>query len=83
MKRTLLISAAAFALLVTPALAQQQKSQTSGQGQSQQLPRLFTGPGVIQGNNVYDCTGKYLGADPDAAVRHQMLREGDPSCWGH
>ena len=50
------------------------------QKQSQQLPRLFVGPGIIQGNAVYDCTGKYLGADPDPNIRHQLLREGDPTC---
>jgi hypothetical protein len=81
--KTIIISAAALALLVSPAMAQnQKKAQTTGQSmqQSQQLPRLFVGPGIIQGNAVYDCTGKYLGADPDVNIRHQLLREGDPSC---
>ena len=77
MTKTLLISAAAIALLATPALAQ--KKATTGAGQ-QQMHRLFVGPGVTMGNDVYDCTGKYLGSDPDAKVRHQILREGDSSC---
>lgn len=78
MKKLLLISAAAVALLITPVLAQQ--NGTTGQAVQTQkkLPRLSVGPGLIRGNDVYDCTGKYLGSDPN--VRHQILREGDPSC---
>ena len=81
--KTLIISAAALALFVSPVMAQQ-KAQTTGQSmqQSQQLPRLFVGPGITKGNDVYDCTGKYLGSDPDANIRHQLLREGDPTCQG-
>ena len=82
--KTIIISAAALALLITPVVAQQ-KAQTTGQSmqkQSQQLPRLFVGPGITKGNDVYDCTGKYLGSDPDANIRHQLLREGDPTCQG-
>ena len=79
--KALVISAAALALFVSPVMAQQ-KAQTSGQSmpKSQQLPRLFVGPGIIQGNAVYDCTGKYLGSDPDANIRNQLLRQGDPTC---
>ena len=80
--KTIIISAAALALFISPVVAQQ-KAQTTGQSmqkQSQQLPRLFVGPGIIQGNAVYDCTGKYLGADPDANIRQQLLREGDEAC---
>ena len=78
---TLIILAAALALFVSPVIAQQ-KAETTGQSmqKSQQLPRLFVGPGVTQGNAVYDCTGKYLGSDPDPNIRAQMLREGDESC---
>jgi hypothetical protein len=36
-------------------------------------PRLFAGPGISQGNDVFDCTGKYLGSDPDPTVRVRML----------
>jgi len=79
--KKILISTAALALLMTPVLAQNKDMQTSGQAaQQQQLSRLFAGPGIIQGNAVYDCTGKYLGTDPDANVRHQLLREGDSTC---
>ena len=69
--KTIIISAAALALFISPVVAQQ-KAQTTGQSmekQSQQLPRLFVGPGIIQGNAVYDCTGKYLGADPDPNIQ--------------
>jgi hypothetical protein len=81
MTKTLIMSAAAFTLFVTPVLAQQ-KAQTSGQGMQQQHHRLFTGPGIIKGNDVYDCTGKYLGSDPDPNIRRQLLREGDSVCGG-
>ena len=80
--KTIIISAAALALFISPVVAQQ-KAQTTGQSmqkQGQQLPRLFVGPGIVQGNAVYDCTGKYLGSDPDSNIRHQLLREGDESC---
>lgn len=79
MTKALLVSAAALALFVTPGLAQQ-KNQTTGQGAQQQYHRLFTGEGIIKGNDVYDCTGKYLGSDPDPNIRHQLLREGDSTC---
>ena len=36
-------------------------------------PRLFAGPGITQGDDVFDCTGKYLGSDSDPAVRVRML----------
>lgn len=79
--KALIISAAALALFVSPVMAQQ-KAQTTGQSmqKSQQLPHLFVGPGITQGNAVYDCTGKYLGSDPDPNIRAQLLREGDESC---
>lgn len=79
--KTLIISAAALALFISPVMAQK-KAQTTGQSaqQSQQLPHLFVGPGIVQGNAVYDCTGKYLGSDPDPNIRHQLLRGGDPTC---
>jgi hypothetical protein len=32
---------------------------------------------------VYDCTGKYLGTDPDPQIRLQLYREGDKSCQGN
>ena len=81
--KTLIISAAALALFVSPVMAQN-KAQTTGQSmqQSQQLPRLFVGPGITQGNAVYDCTGKYLGSDPDPNIRSQLLRGGEAEC-GH
>ena len=79
--KTLILSAAALALFVSPVMAQK-KAQTTGQSaqQGQQLPHLFVGPGITQGNAVYDCTGKYLGWDPDPNIRAQMLRQGDESC---
>jgi hypothetical protein len=36
-------------------------------------PRLFAGSGITQGNDVFDCTGKYVGSDPDPVVRARML----------
>lgn len=68
----IVIAAAAVALLASPVIAQGKK----------ESPRLFSGQGVMQGNAVYDCTGKYLGTDPDLNIRAQLLREGDPSCKG-
>jgi hypothetical protein len=62
----IMIAAAAVALLASPVVAQDKK----------EAPRLFTGQGITQGNAVYDCTGKYLGADPDAGIRAQLLKEG-------
>ena len=40
-------------------------------------------PGFTKGNDVYDCTGKYLGTDPDPQIRLQLYREGDKSCQGN
>jgi hypothetical protein len=82
MKKTLLIAAAASVLLAFPVLAQTQVAQNQkAQAQQQKkLPRLFVGQGIIEGHNVYDCTGKYLGTDPDPNVRANMLKEGDESC---
>jgi hypothetical protein len=86
MKKTLLIIAG-IALFVGPALAQ--KSTQSGQSgmkaraEQQQLPRLFVGPGLVRGNDVYDCTGKYLGSDPDPHVQQQLMKEGDKDVCGH
>ena len=40
---------------------------------AENTPRLFAGPGITQGDDVFDCTGKYLGSDPDPAVRVRML----------
>lgn len=81
MKAKMLIAAAAFALLVSPVLAQNQGSQgTMPQAQKPAAaPRATTGsgPSVRGPNDVYDCTGKYLGTDPDANVRAQILREGE------
>lgn len=74
----LLIAAAAVALLATPAVAAHKSSQMKQGEQAQaqaQAPRLFEGLGVIQGNDVYDCDGKYLGSDPDPNVRQQMLED--------
>jgi hypothetical protein len=81
MKKTLLIAVASLALFATPALAQMQLAQNSTKSQASKKktpPRLFVGQGITEGNNVYDCTGKYLGSDPDPAVRAQILKsEGD------
>lgn len=84
-KVMLIVAAAAVALLASPVLAQ-----TGGQGSKAQkrettgaktAPRLFVGPGVTSGNAVYDCTGKYLGTDPDPNIRSQLLKSGgDDSC---
>ena len=78
MKKALLI-VAGIALFAGPALAQtqvaQNKSGMKAQAQEQKAPRLFAGPGITDGNAVYDCTGKYLGSDPDPHVRSQMLRD--------
>ena len=81
--KAFIISAAVLALFVSPVMAQK-KAQTTGEAaqQGQQLPRLFVGPGIVQGNAVYDCTGKYLGSDPDVNIRQQMLRQGEAEC-GH
>ncbi len=72
----ILIAATAVVLFASPVLAQQQ----TGKSKEQVTPRLFSGQGVIRGNDVYDCTGKWLGKDPDANIRAQIQREGDPSC---
>lgn len=87
MKKTLLI-AAGIALFVGPALAQTQNAPQGSQSgmkaraQQQQPPRLFVGPGLIHGNSVYDCTGKYLGTDPDPRIQQQLLKQGgqDEAC---
>lgn len=82
MKKTLLIGAASLALLAVPALVAvpaHAKSKAMAQASEQNAPPLFAGEGVIQGNNVYDCEGKYLGSDPDPNVRLQMLRTGSPA----
>ena len=85
----LIIAMAGVALLAAPAFAQtaQSKSGTSattGSGSGQTMPRLFVGQGITSGNAVYDCTGKYLGSDPDPNIRTQLLRQADPaSCSGH
>jgi hypothetical protein len=75
--KKLIIVVAGLALLASPAFAQTAKtksgtSATTGQAQ----PRLFTGQGIVKGNDVYDCTGKYIGSDPDPNVRAQLLRSG-------
>ena len=77
----LLLAAVAIALFGSPVLAQT-RATTQGQGAqaAQPAPRLFVGPGITTGNAVYDCTGKYLGADPDPKIRLELLREGDPTC---
>lgn len=90
MKKSLLIAAATVALLAAPALAQknlnagpppQQPGQMGTTGQATHPPRLFTGKGITEGNAVYDCTGKYLGSDPDPSIRSQLLKsQGDASC---
>jgi hypothetical protein len=41
-------------------------------------PRLFAGSGITQGDDVFDCTGKYLGSDPDPAVRVRILNTNAP-----
>lgn len=86
MKTKMLIALAAFALLASPVLAQSQ-NQSQGQAQkpaaAQRAPATTgAGPSVRGPNDVYDCTGKYLGTDPDVNIRAQILREGDPSCKG-
>lgn len=79
--KVLIISAAAVALFVSPVMAQK-TAQTTGQSaqQGQQLPRLFVGSGIAQGNAVYNCTGKYLGSDPDPNVRARILTHGAHEC---
>jgi hypothetical protein len=78
-----LISAAALVMIVSPSLAQtqsqsaQQRAQTQQRSTTGSAPRLFVGPGVVSGNKVYDCTGKYLGEDPDPNVRATLLRQGE------
>jgi hypothetical protein len=87
MKKTLLI-VAAIALFAGPALAYKGEATSQAakgamaQASEKNAPRLFSGQGVIQGNAVYDCTGKYLGSDPDPNVRAQILRQGGetPAC---
>lgn len=78
MKKTLLI-AAGIALFAGPALAQHQNNGAKAQAQAQEqnAPRLFTGQGITDGNAVYDCTGKYMGTDPDPHIRAQLLKEGE------
>ena len=63
-------AAAAVMLIASPVVAQDKK----------ETPRLFSGQGIMQGNNVYDCTGKWLGADPDVNIRAQILKEGAEKC---
>jgi len=36
-------------------------------------PRLFAGQGITQGEDVFDCTGQYIGSDPDPVVRARIL----------
>lgn len=86
MKTKLLIALAVFALLAAPVFAQTQ-NQNQGQAQkpaaAQRAPATTgAGPSVRGPNDVYDCTGKYLGADPDINVRANILKEGDKSCQG-
>ena len=83
MKTKMLIALAAFALLASPVLAQ---TQNQGQAQkpaaAQRAPATTgAGPSVRGPNDVYDnCTGKYLGSDPDVNVRAQILKEGAKPC---
>jgi len=39
----------------------------------EKTPRLFAGQGITQGNDVFDCTGQYVGSDPDPVVRARIL----------
>lgn len=92
--KTIALSAVALALLTLPAFAQvtgpsnapaQRDSgtaATSGSG-AQVAPRGTQSPGFLKGNDVYDCTGKYLGSDPDPKIRQQLYREGDQGCQGN
>jgi hypothetical protein len=84
MKTKMVIALAAFALLASPVLAQTQ-SQEQGQAQkpaaAQRAPATTgAGPSVRGANDVFDCTGKYLGSDPDKNIRAQILREGGKAC---
>lgn len=77
--KKILLTVAAIALFAGPALAYKGESQGNGmkaQAKEQDAPRLFTGQGIVNGNAVYDCTGKYMGSDPDPNIRAQLLREG-------
>jgi len=78
MQKKIVIAAAALALLTVPVAAQQSKNAkqaTNPQQQQQKAPRLFQGQGIQSGNAVYDCTGHYLGSDPDPQVRLQLLKD--------
>jgi len=82
MKTKMLIALAAFALLASPVLAQtQNQGQVQKPAAAQRAPTTTgAGPSVRGPNDVYDCTGKYLGTDPDRNIRAQIQKEGDPGC---
>ena len=81
-----LLSMPAFAQVTGPSNAPAQRNSgtaaTSGSGVQVSPPASKT-PGFTKGNDVYDCTGKYLGTDPDPQIRLQLYREGDKSCQGN
>lgn len=72
----LLASAAVAAALASPAVAQTRNGALR-QVQSPYDAYAATRPLINRPYNVYDTTGRYVGSDPDPAVRDQLAR--DPS----
>jgi hypothetical protein len=70
--RKILLGVTALALLIGPAVAEQGK--TTKQQATQKADK---------GPNAVFCEGKYIGSDPDPAVRLQMLKDYNCPDQGH
>lgn len=74
----LLVTAAALAALIaTPVLAQTPKHKPAPNAQTQQHQQNTTlrAHSTNPSYDVYDDAGHYLGSDPDATVRTQILHD--------
>jgi hypothetical protein len=83
MKKLVIGSALALAALTaSPVFAATAYSRVSAQPSGSNAYAAAYNRDAVNGGPAVISNGKYLGWDPDPAIRHDLLRQGDPTNLG-
>lgn len=79
MKKLMIGASLALALAATPAFAATYHSRLSAQSNADDAYAAAENGVTANGPALYATDGQYLGWDPDPAIRHDLIRQGDES----
>ena len=84
--KKLLATAALVTLIAAPALAQQPRHKSAERAQAAQATQTIQygraearSHSANRANDVYSVGGRYIGSDPDARIRSELLRDEGPT----